>query len=293
MKKKSLTGILAAVLVVSLAACGQTAPAAPASSAGSEAPASTAEASPGVEKVYVAHTQSSKPMNYVNEKGESDGYEVKVMKLIDELLPEYEFEFVPTSDDDLLIGIETGKYDVGTKGAWWTEERSKKFIFPKEAIGASSIGILVRTADSETVTDLLSFAKTGGKLVPIAPNNAQYNVILEYNKENPDNAINLEAADTFEIADAYQWVIEGRYDAFFCTKTSYVNNVTLDESPYSQYNDQLKYIVHRSLPTWPLFNKENQAFADAYDKAFKQLLDSGKINEVMHEYLGENTFDYL
>jgi L-cystine transport system substrate-binding protein len=29
----------------------------------------------------------------VNEKGESDGYEVQVVKAVDELLPQYEFEY--------------------------------------------------------------------------------------------------------------------------------------------------------------------------------------------------------
>lgn len=54
------------------------------------------------------------------------------LKAIDEKLPDYKFEYTGTSDDDLLIGLESGKYDIGTKGAWYTEERAKKFIIPKE-----------------------------------------------------------------------------------------------------------------------------------------------------------------
>ena len=56
------------------------------------------------------------PYDFVNEKGESDGFEVAVMKEVAKKLPQYEFQFVPTSDDDLLIGVESGKYTVGTKG---------------------------------------------------------------------------------------------------------------------------------------------------------------------------------
>ena len=58
-----------------------------------------------VKTIHVAHTQTYVPYDFVNEKGESDGFEVQVLKAVDELLPQYQFEFVPTTDDDLLIGI--------------------------------------------------------------------------------------------------------------------------------------------------------------------------------------------
>ena len=95
-----------------------------------------------VEKVLqVAHTQSYKPYDFVNDKGESDGFEVQVLKAVDEKLPDYKFNYNPTSDEDLLIGLESGKYDIGTKGAWKTPEREQKFIIPEEKIAASVIGL--------------------------------------------------------------------------------------------------------------------------------------------------------
>ena len=54
------------------------------------------------------------------------GFEIAVLKAVDELLPEYEFKFHGVSDEELLIGTESGKYQVGTKGAWITDERKKK-----------------------------------------------------------------------------------------------------------------------------------------------------------------------
>ena len=48
-------------------------------------------------------------------------------------------------------------------------------------------------------------------LAPIAANNAQYTVIDEYNKENPDNKVQLKAGDAFTV-DVVQWVNEGRVD---------------------------------------------------------------------------------
>ena len=87
-----------------------------------------------VTTLKVAHTQNYITVWFRRWKGESDGYEVAVLKAIDEKLPDYKFEYTGTSDDDLLIGLESGKYDIGTKGAWYTEERAKKFIIPKNQL---------------------------------------------------------------------------------------------------------------------------------------------------------------
>lgn len=246
-----------------------------------------------VTKVYVAHTQTYVPYDFVNENGESDGFEVQVLKEVDELLPQYEFEFVPTSDDDLLIGVESGKYNIGTKGAWFTEERAKKFLYPKNYIAASSIGISFRTENADVIKDLESFANFSGKLVPIAPQNAQYNVVEIYNKEHPDNQIDLQAADSFDVADAYAWVVEGRYDAYFTIKTNFETTVLAEDGAFHDYADKLSYVVYQAIPTWPLFNKNDQELADAYDEAVTTLTENGRILELLNEYFGEDLFQYI
>ena len=95
---------------------------------------SSSESSEKVITLQVAHNQNYVPYDYINEKGDSDGFEVAVLKAIDEKLKNYKFDYTGTSDEDLLIGLESGKYDIGVKGAWYTEERAQKFIIPDEAI---------------------------------------------------------------------------------------------------------------------------------------------------------------
>ena len=199
--KLLVTGILAGALAVT-AGCGSK-------------DKSANQAGDGGKKVItVAHTNYYVPYDFVNEKGESDGFEVAVMKEVAKKLPQYDFKFVPTSDDDLLIGVESGKYTVGTKGIWITEPRKKKYIFPKNNIGASVIGLIVRKENTDKIKDLASFADFSGKLVPIASQDARYSVIDDFNKENPDHQIKLVPSEAFQVADAYSWVLEGRYDAY-------------------------------------------------------------------------------
>ena len=241
-----------------------------------------------VQKIRVAHTNYYVPYDFVNEKGESDGFEVAVLKEIDKLLPEYEFEYFPTSDDDLLIGVLQGKYAFGTKGIWVTEERKQKYVFPKNPIGASIIGIVIRTETADQITDLRSFAKYSGKLVPIGAANAQYTVIDDYNKANPDAQVKLIAGDQFGASDGYIWVNEGRYDAYVDIKLSFQNNVLKEGAAYGSYKDKLTYIPYKGIPTWPIFNKKQQQLADAYDTAIEKLIKDGTVSRLAIQYFGED-----
>lgn len=261
---------------------------------GKSAEKTTAGAEAGGKKVVrVAFTNYYVPYDFVDKAGEPDGIEVQIMKEVEKLLPQYQFKFTPTSDDDLLIGVESGKYDVGIKGVWQTEARKAKFIFPKNYIAASVIGLTFRKADTDKIKDMESFAKVSGKLVPIAPQNAQYAIVEDFNKQHPDTQIKLQPSESFQIADAYTWLLEGRYDAFFDIELSYKNNIANESGPYHKFSDQLAYVRYKAIPTYPIFNKKNQEFADAYDKAVEELTKSGKIKELEQKYFGEDLLQLI
>ncbi len=63
--------------------------------------------------------------------------------------------------------------------------------------------------------------KQVGEIVPISPQNAQWNVIEEYNKNHTDKPIQSKAAEAFNVSDAYAWVLEKCYDAYFDIKLSF------------------------------------------------------------------------
>lgn len=215
------------------------------------------------------------------------------MKEVAKKLPQYEWKFTPTSDDDLLIGVESGKYTIGTKGIWKTAAREKKYLFTDNYIGASVIGLVIRKDEADKVKDMDSFAQYSGKLVPIAPQDARYMVIDTYNKEHPDKPIDLKSSEAFQIADAYSWVMEGRYDAYLEVELSYKNNIVKDDAPYHQFNDQLTYIRYKGIPTYPLINKKETKLKDEVDKAIKELRDEGKIAELEQKYFGESLSQYI
>ena len=244
-----------------------------------------------VRTVKVAYDQASKPISYIDDKGNPTGYDVEVMKLVDELLPQYEFEYVGTTSDDLLIGVEQGKYQVGVKNAFFTQERTEKFIFPKEFLGLSSAGLVLRKED-EGIKTLADFATKGYSLAPIAANNAQYTIIDEYNKANPNNEVKLQAGDAFTV-DVVQWVNEGRVDGGVMIEGPFKQQVLADDGAYHNLKDDVVYNEFAVIKTWPLFNKKEQEFADAYDKAIAQIKEQKETSDISKEFYGRDLFEVL
>ncbi|WP_232683739.1 transporter substrate-binding domain-containing protein [Leuconostoc mesenteroides] len=246
-----------------------------------------------VRTINVAHTQNYVPYDYVK-NGVSKGYEVDVLKAVDKLLPDYKFKYYPTSDEDLLVGLDSGKYDVGVKGAWWTKERAKKYILPKQAVGASIIGITYRKDDN--YKSFAEFAKKSGKLVPISPQNGQYAVVQEWNKKHLNEKITLKSADQFTVGDAYNWVLEGRYDAYFDVKVNYQNSVVKSSGAYHSSADKLAYTPYKGIKTYPIIsraNKDNSNFSKEYDQAIKKLQKNGTLEKLSQKYFKENVWDFV
>lgn len=244
-----------------------------------------------IRKVKVAYDQASKPISWLDDNGNPTGYDVEVMKLVDELLPQYEFEYIGTSSDDLLLGVEQGKYQVGVKNAFWTQERTEKFIFPKEFLGLSSAGLVLKK-ENEHIKSLADFASAGFSLAPIAANNAQYTIIDEYNKANPNNKVKLDAGDAFSV-DVVQWVNEGRVDGGVMIEGPFEKQVTAEDGPYHHLKNDVVYNEFAVIKTWPLFNKTEQDFADAFDQAIKQLKEEKKTDELTVKFYGRDLFKVL
>lgn len=242
-------------------------------------------------KIKVAYDQSSKPITYKDENGNATGYDVEVMKLVNQLLPQYEFEFIGTTSDDLLLGLAQGKYQVGVKNVFWTEERTKKFLYPKEFQGLSSTGLVLKK-EHANIKSLADFAAAGLTLAPIAANNAQYTIIDEYNKANPNNQVKLQAGDSFTV-DVEQWVNEGRVDGGVELEGRFKNLVLSESGPYHNLANDLVYNEFTVIKTWALFNKNEQKFADDYDTAIKQLKADKKLNELSKKFYGRDLFEVL
>ena len=57
--------------------------------------------------------------------------------------------------------------------------------------------------------------------------------------------------------------------------------------------DEVVYNEFAVIKTWPLFNKKEQEFADAYDEAIKQLKETDELRKLSEQFYGKDLFDVL
>lgn len=241
----------------------------------------------GTKKILIGIRQDLVPTSYVDKKGQPAGYDIEIAKKIDELLPEYEFEYEPVSQEALLTGLDTGKYAAAVAGFYSNKDRAAKFLFPKEPIGGNVIGLAVRKEDSN-ITNLEKLYDSGKSLEPIAPTSGMYGVVTDYNKANPKKALKIPTSDWTNAADQLKWIADGKYDADVTSR-----NVYNDTISKIGLQNKLVFIPFTAIKTWTLFNKNQTEFAAAYDKALKKLKQDGTVSKLSKKYFGEDVLPYI
>lgn len=302
MKKRLVTVLLTAAIALSAAACGNS----DASGASAKETGSSAEAETVVEKnsddtketssgevrtIYIGTASSNYPLAYTDDDGNWTGYEVEVMRKVDEALPQYEFEFVDASaQDSAYTGLSTGKYQIALSNAFYTEERAENYNIPENQLGASPCGLIQRKENADIKT-LAQAASAGQKISPLAAGDGLTYQIIKYNNENPDNQIDFEYSDgSSQWTDCIVWVAEGRYDYAIFPKTYYEQLVVTEDGALHEYNDLLSYEAVIPVETYAIIAKEETQLCDDVDVVLGQLKEDGTLVEIALEFFGFDPF---
>lgn len=298
MKKSIFLTLLVAVLgIVALVGCGSDNE----KEKKEEATQTTGEASKeestdttgdNVKTIKIAFSQGGVPYGYVDDDGNPTGYDIEVLKLVDEKLEDYEFEYVPTSAQDAWTGAEQGKYQVAVTNSFYTAERAEKYIIPETNLGAS-IGVLIYRKGEGPYTSWEDVASSGASLVPIKAGDGWQFLVEDYNAKNPDNTINLELTDSEDWLAGLGYVAEGRYDVFGTILTAWTGSVEAEDGDYHNLYDKLEAKEFTSVKTFTLINKNETDLAEKINTALKELHESGKTVEVSQQFYGYNVLEYL
>lgn len=247
--------------------------------------AATKDVSGDSNKVTVALEQNTQPLSYTNDKGELVGYEVEIIENVNKVIEGYEIAIESVSAEAAEVGIESGKYDLVGGGLFKAEAREKKYLIPTENTGVSTIEIYKRAEDEDiqTLEDLV-----GRKISPVTANGGIFNLLTTYNNENKDNQITIPLGESGELAQRYQGLADGKYDAVVMPSNfgadTIIEQLGLD-------------IVTGDEPvqvngTYFIISKDQKEFKDAFDKAIKKLKDDGTLSELSKKWFGEDMFQY-
>lgn len=285
--KKKYFAILAmfATLAASLTACGQVDE--------TTTITSTQKENQNTEVITIAYATSAYPAAYQEDDGNHTGYSVEIMKLVDEALPDYQFQYEIVDGDGVMVGLSSGQYQVAIGSYVSTPERKENYILPDNYLGIQVFGIVVPNENKEIRT--LSDAATAGlSYPPSKPSDARYSIIEQYNEQNPDNQINLEATDQgLQQADQYRAVADGQYGFVIGPFNTY-KALILDEGGelHDELADKLVINLFTGVPHYTLISKEYSELADEINEQLGILRENGKLDELSNQFYGFNQSDY-
>ena len=131
------------------------------------------------------------PICYVDDDGNLAGFEYDLIKEVDELLPEYEFEITSSDWEDLVSSVKLGKLDLISWQIKRTPEREEEFLFADvPEFDLIYYLVVARSNDRiHSVADLQDDTVNGS-----GPSEYTYKMWTKYIEEHPEQNINLIAS---------------------------------------------------------------------------------------------------
>lgn len=255
--KKILALVLAAVMVVSLAACG-----------GSAAKEESASGVPTVEagKLIMATNAAFPPYEYIDDDGKTIvGIDAEIAEMIaDELGLELQIEDMEFSS--ILTAVQTGKCDIGMAGMTVTEERLQNVNFSSTyAKGVQSI-IVPEGSDIASPDDL------AGKKIGVQESTTGH--IYCEDDFGADNVIAYANGAT-----AVQALKDGKVDC-----------VVIDNNPAKEYvkaNEGLVLLdtTYVEEDYAAAISKDNEELLKAFNEVLDAKIADGTVQKILDKYI--------
>ena len=145
------------------------------------------------------------PWTYHDVNGVLTGFDIEIgQKIAEGLGMKADFQEVPW--ESILVGVETGTFDIACNGVGYTEERAKKFLFTDPYVYTEAV--LVVRKDNE---DIRSLEDLKGKKTSNSPNST-------YAMKAEEMGATVDYVDT--LGETMMMVTDGRVDATINAKGS-------------------------------------------------------------------------
>jgi L-cystine transport system substrate-binding protein len=234
-------------------------------------PAFAAEA----REIAIGIGNAFEPYAYIGADNQPAGYDVAVLKAVNERLPQYKFIFESMEFTNLLLSIDAGKLDIASQQFETNPEREAKYLFTKEGFANYDKRIVVKKgrADIKTIDDL------AGKKVSVGSGSNSAAILEKYNAEH-DKKIEIVYRASSQVD--YDNVVNGRTDAAIMTRRV-----------FNRVNDALGGglgLVEDSLfsksEAYFILAKSEAKLRDDIDGALLELKKDGALTKLSLEYTG-------
>lgn len=228
------------------------------------------------QEIIVGTGNVYQPFVYLDENGDLKGYDVEVLKAIDERLPEYTFKYESLDFKNILTSLSSGKVQLAAHQYETNEERQAKYLYGKVGYTDYTSYIVV---DGDTDNDFKTLDDLKGKKVSTSNGSNFAYLLEEYNKKN-DNAIEIVYTDgTGDVV--VKQLKNGSVDAMLSTKYD-VNKLNNQFDANLQASSEPVNVSK----TYFIYEKGEEKLQEAVDTALQSLIDDGALAEISEKELG-------
>lgn len=236
--------------------------------------------------INVVAPNNNRPYTYTK-NGKIGGYYGALLNRIDKDLPQYKFKQSTTSQNSVFVGLQSGKYDLAASNWWYSKDRFKTY-YHTNSNGLDDLRIIYKKG-GKSANSLQEVSKKNLTLSPISTDDARYNFIETYNKNNSSNKINLKGIGDQSAGDALKQVATGKYDVALYPYGAY--------KPVASTKEGKKLSVSKSVGLENSYfllhkNKQNKKLTTAINKELKTLKKNGYLEKITKKYLFEDTFSF-
>lgn len=256
-------------VALGLTACGGSGQAAASGAAGTDS---------GVTKITVGTEGTYAPYTYLDDSNNLTGFDVELIRAIDEKLPDYEFEFQTIEWSSMFASLDADKIQMIANQVAANDERKQKYLFEDTPYCYSVNAIAFKKGR----TDIKGIADLHGKTVDGGTTSANTAWLENYNAENGDLiTINYTDGDASKML---QDIVNDRADAT-------INSPVTIKTIVEKQGLDIDWVIFPDSGTTPIYfpfpNTDAGAkLRDAIEGAVKDLLADGTISELSNKFLG-------
>jgi L-cystine transport system substrate-binding protein len=234
-----------------------------------------------VKKIIIGTGSDYKPYCFLDENNNLTGFEIEVLKKVNEKLPQYEFEFKTFDFNAILVSLETGKIDLAAYQFESNPDRKNKYLFGDQGVTVYDLRLAVKDnrEDIKSLEDLAAINAT----VEVGKASANKTAVVDkWNKEHGNKlSLILEASDP---TITLQNIDSGKTDAFIniqrnvdAYQNTYGAKIKTVGEPISNSNSY--YLYRKDDETGTQLKKD-------VDGALKALKEDGTLTALSKKWLG-------
>ncbi len=247
----------------------------------SSSSASTSTSASG-EVINVAVGNSMAPFGYLDADGNLIGYDIDVLKAVDEYLDDYTFNLSAMDFSTCVVSIDSGAADMVSHQLVKSEERKEKYIFPDQYYCLSPMRLVVKKG-----SNIKSLEDMAGKSLYMNPASYEYGLLTSYNESHPGKEIVINAVSDMTTADCYKAVANGTVDAELTYQSTYESIV--DEIGLADQLETTEVVLVED--TYQMISKDKPELAERVSEALKSLKEDGTLGEISTKWFGSDYFE--